>query len=184
MSCYRFDKEIHSNSTFGATMGSNQCKKRQRKVMIAKDIAANREEAKHQRERRERIKQLNNVGASSSTIVSEEENIKDTINVEEGNTIEPNLGASSNPLLDTGMSSQPHVYSHEQIGDLVEVGYSLNQTPNESKTQIETEIETEIETPIEIENQLAIEIHNVDVNMETPIEKETCLNDNEMNEYF
>ncbi|GLJ28149.1 hypothetical protein SUGI_0553000 [Cryptomeria japonica] len=42
-------------------------------------------------------------GASSSTIVSEEENIDETINIDEGNTIEPfNLGASSNPLLDIG----------------------------------------------------------------------------------
>lgn len=117
-------------------------------------------------------------------------------------------GASSNPLLDTCMSSQPYVFSHEEIIDLVEAGYLLNEiiienqtpneirtqveteieiqieTPNETRPQLETEIETEFETPNEIENPPATKTNNVYVDMKTPIENETCLNDNQMNENF
>ena len=73
-------------------MGSKQWRKKKKKVFKDEEIEKNKEnEAQHQQERRQRIKDLNNV--------SKEKDIEDTMmdeKAKEENPMRENLGAHSN----------------------------------------------------------------------------------------
>ena len=61
--------------------------------------------------------------------VSKEKDIKDTTMDEEAkeeNPMQWNLGGHSNQTFNTGMSPNAWAFSHDNIGDFVEVGYNLN----------------------------------------------------------
>ena len=90
--------------------------------MTDEEIVANKEnEAQCQRERRQRIRDMNNV--------SKEKDIEDTMmdeEVKEENPIQENSGAHSNHVFNTGVSPNPQIFSHDEIGDFLEAGYDLN----------------------------------------------------------
>ena len=78
-------------------------------------------EAQRQRERRQIIKYLNNV--------SKAKDIEDATmdeEAEEENPIQWDSGAHSNQTFNIGVSPNPQIFSHDEIGDFLEVGYDLN----------------------------------------------------------
>ena len=83
------------------------------------EIATNKEnEAQRQQERRKRIRDLNNV--------SKEKEIEDVTMDEEAkeeNPMQENLGAHFNQTLNTGVSPNPQIFSHDEIGNFLEAGY-------------------------------------------------------------
>ena len=103
-------------------MGSKQRRKKKARVLIDEEIAANKEnEAQRQRERRQRIRGLNNV--------SKEKDIEDTMmdeEVKEENPIQENSGAHSNYAFNIGVSPNSRIFSRDEIGDFLEAGYDLN----------------------------------------------------------
>ena len=103
-------------------MGSKQRRKKKAKVLTDEEIAANKErEARHQQERRQRIRDLNNV--------SKEKDIEDTTmdeEVKEENPIQENSGAHSNHAFNIGVSPNPQIFSHDKIGDFLKASYNLN----------------------------------------------------------
>ena len=90
------------------------------------------------------------------------------------------------------MSPNPWIFSHDEIGDFLEVGYDLNdldflhenrlsndhaqQTPMEmhAPKEIPRKIENEIQIPNNNENKMPIENNNcMNVDIETPITEQT-----------
>lgn len=174
----------------GANMGSKQQRNKKIKVLTNEEIATNKEkESQHQWERRKRIRELSNVGSSISNIISEEKDVEDTMmdeETEEENPIQGDLGAHSNQTFNIGVSPNPQFFSHDEIGDFVEVGYDLNalgylhenrlsndhaqQTPMEMQAPKEVwrKNENEIQIQNKIKNEMSIENKNyMNVDMET-----------------
>ena len=176
----------------GANMGSKQWRKKKTKVLKDEELTTNIEnEAQCQWERRQRIKDLNNV--------SKEKDIEDTMmdeEVEEENPMQGNLGAHFNQTFNTGMSPNPQIFSHDEIGVCLEVGYDLhflhenklstqkNSIEMHAPKEIPRKIKNEIQIPNNSENKISIENKNfMNVDIETPTTKQTCQNDNKVSKH-
>ena len=113
-------------------MGSQQRqKKKSRKMMTTEEIQANKEiEAKRQKDRRERIRQMKNLEASNSMNV-EEETMKGEMNVDDANVemvnMEDNATVETNPT----MSSTSTLNDMETTLMQTTSGMSLNPPPND-----------------------------------------------------
>ena len=119
--------------------------------------------------------------------------------VEEENPIQGDSGAHSNQTFNTGVSPNPQIFSHDEIGDFLEADYDLNdlhflyennlsrqQTSIEmhAPKEIPRKIENEIQIPNTNENKILVENKNcMNVDIETPTTEQTCQNDSKVSEH-
>ena len=104
----------------------DKARNKRRKTLTPQEFEANREkERQRQRERRMRIKSMNDGGATNSTTI-EDENIEDTMVVDEANLQGVNL--EKNMIIQTSptMSSNPSLNAMENVSIYTNLGTSSN----------------------------------------------------------
>ena len=79
----------------------------------------------------------------------------------EENPMQENSGAHFNQTFNTGVSPNPHFFSHDEISDFVEAGYDLNdlhflQENNFSTQKTSIEMHAPKEIPRNFENEIEI----------------------------
>ena len=99
--------------------------------------------------------------------VSKEKYIEDTTKdeeAEEENPLQGDSGAYFNQTFNIGVSPNPQIFSHDEIGDVLEVGYDLNnldflhenRLSNNNAQQTPMEMHASKEIPRKIENEIQI----------------------------
>ena len=122
--------------------------------------------------------------------------------VKEENPIQENVGAHLNYAFNTGVSPNPQSFSHDEIGDLLQAGYDLNnldflhekQLSNDhaqknpiemhAPKEIPRKNENEIQIPNNSENEMSTENKNcMNVDIETLTIEQTCQKDSKVSKH-